>query len=71
MRYECQHSADRVTNTYLGQQFRTDMVVFEFSLDTQKVNTDTSGLWINRAGQTLAEAMTLLAEGCLILNLMK
>ena len=59
MRYECQHSADRVTNTYLGQQFRTDMVVFEFSLDTQKVNTDTSGLWIRRAGQTLAEAMTL------------
>ena len=35
------------------------MVVYEITLDSEQINVDTSGLWIRRAGQTLAEAMTL------------
>lgn len=55
--YKCNH--DNVVNTYLGNQFRTDIVVYEITLDSQKINVDSSGLWIIRASQTLAEAMTL------------
>lgn len=58
-RYECRHPSERVVNTYLGNQFLTDMVVYEIALDATQINVDTSGLWIKRAGQTLAEAMTL------------
>ena len=58
-RYECHHPNGRVVNTYLGNQFRTDMVVYEITLDSEQINVDTSGLWIRRAAQTLAEAMTL------------
>jgi len=58
-RYECHHPASQVVNTYLGNQFRTDMVVYEIALDSNQINVDTNGLWIRRAGQTLAEAMTL------------
>lgn len=58
-RYECHHPNGRVVNTYLGNQFRTDMVVYEITLDSEQINVDTSGLWIRRASQTLAEAMTL------------
>ena len=57
--YECHHPAGRVANTYLGNQFLTDMVVYEFALDSDKINVAPSGLWIRRAGQTMAEAMTL------------
>lgn len=55
--YICQHSSSQIVNTYLGNQFRTDMVVYEITLDNSEV--DTWGLWIQRAGQTFAEAMTL------------
>lgn len=55
----CHHSASQITNTYLGSQFRTDMVVYEIALPYDKVNVDAGELWIHRAGQTLAEAMTL------------
>lgn len=57
--YECHHPAGQVVNTYLGNQFLTDMVVYEFALDSDKINVVPSGLWIRRAGQTMAEAMTL------------
>ena len=57
--YTCNHPISRITNTFLGNQFRTDMVVYEIALDTYRVNVDPRGLWIQRAGQTLAEAMTL------------
>lgn len=57
--YECRHPADRVVNTYLGHQFRTDIVVYEIELDPRIINTDPAGLWIRSAGQTLAEAMVL------------
>lgn len=58
-KYDCHHPASRITNTYLGSQFRTDMVVYEITLNYDQVNVDAKGLWIHRAGQTLAEAMTL------------
>lgn len=57
--YYCHHPASRITNTYLGNQFRTDMVVYEIALDNDEINVDSRGLWIHRAGQTLADAMTL------------
>lgn len=57
--YECSHNPSQIINTYLGNQFRTDMVVFEIALDTEKINAEAGGMWIRRAGQTLAEAMTL------------
>ena len=57
--YSCHHGAGRVVNTYLGNQFRTDMVVYEITLDAKQVNVNPGGLWIRRAGQSLAEAMTL------------
>lgn len=55
----CRHPAGSVVNTYLGNQFRTDMVVYEITLDAGQVNVSPDGFWIRRAGQTLAEAMTL------------
>ncbi|MSV23732.1 DEAD/DEAH box helicase [Selenomonas sp. WCA-380-WT-3B 3/] len=57
--YNCHHPSSRRVNTFLGNQFLTDMVVYEISLDNDKINVEPSGLWIQRAGQTLAEAMTL------------
>lgn len=57
--YECSHNPSQIVNTYLGNQFRTDMVVYEIALDSEKINVEAGGLWIRRAGQTLAEAMTL------------
>ena len=35
--------------------------MFEMALDPYKINVDSSGLWIKRAGQTVAEAMVLAA----------
>lgn len=57
--YECRHPASQVVNTYLGSQCLTDMVVYEISLDSEQINVEPSGLWIRRAGQTLADAMTI------------
>ena len=57
--YYCHHPANRIVNTYLGNQFKTDMVVYEITLNSEKINVDSRGLWIHRAGQTLAEALTL------------
>lgn len=58
-KFDCRHSASKITNTYLGSQFRTDMVVYEIALPYDKINVDPKELWIHRAGQTMAEAMTL------------
>ncbi len=57
--YNCMHPAGSAVNTYLGNQFRTDMVVYEIALDTEQINANPGGFWVRRAGQTLAEAMTL------------
>lgn len=35
------------------------MVVYEILLDAGQINVKSDGLWVQRAGQTLAEAMTL------------
>lgn len=53
----CKHSSQ--TNTYLGDQFVTDMILYVIELDNCKVNTDAKSLWMKRAGRTLAEAMAL------------
>lgn len=58
-KFDCHHPASQITNTYLGSQFRTDMVVYEIALPYNKINVDPKELWIHRAGQTMAEAMTL------------
>jgi len=57
---KCNHSS---MSAYLGTDVRTDMVVFEFSLDTDKIDTgyENGGLWIRQAAVTLAEAMVLCA----------
>lgn len=57
--YECSHHPTQIVNTYLGNQFRTDMVVYEIALDMKEINVESGGLWIRRAGQSLAEAMAL------------
>jgi len=61
IRNSCQHSDSVVENVFLGHQFLTDMVVYEISVDSNKVNVDINGLWIKSAAQTLAEAMVLAA----------
>lgn len=57
--HNCRHPAGSVVNTYLGNQFRTDMVVYEITLDARQVDVSPYGFWLRRAGQTLAEAMAL------------
>ena len=57
--YQCHHDGNGIATVFLGHQFRTDLVVYEIALDATKINIDIRGLWITRAGQTLAEAMTL------------
>lgn len=56
----CNHTS---MSAYLGTDVRTDMVVFEFSLDVDKIDTGyaNGGLWIRQAAVTLAEAMVLCA----------
>lgn len=61
VRETCSHPSDKITNTFLGHQFLTDMVLMEISIDPTKVNTHTDGLWIRSAAQTLSEAMVLAA----------
>lgn len=53
----CKHFSQ--INTYLGDQFVTDMILYVIELDNYKVNTDVKSLWMRRAGRTLAEAMAL------------
>lgn len=48
-------------NVVLGHSFMTDMVVFEFMLDSNKINTNIEDLWINTAARTLSEGMVLAA----------
>ena len=57
----CRHND--VLPAYLGTDVRTDMVVFEFALDTKKVDATfaNGGLWLRQAAITLAEAMLLSA----------
>ncbi len=55
---KCRH-AD-VININLGYDFVTDMMVLEFELDENLVDTDRiKGLWLDRAAQSLAEGLRL------------
>ncbi|MDD3915011.1 MAG: DEAD/DEAH box helicase [Bacteroidales bacterium] len=57
--YTCDHDPQEV---YLGHTFTTDMVVFEFLLDSKIINTNYKGLWIKSAAVTLTEAFKLAAS---------
>lgn len=56
---ECPHND--FENVVLGHNFMTDMAIFEFTIDRNRVNTDSDDLWINTAAISLAEAMLLAA----------
>jgi ATP-dependent helicase YprA (DUF1998 family) len=43
----------------LGHDFRTDIVVYEFSVDSQKINTGIDDAWLTGAALTLSEAFVL------------
>ena len=56
----CRHS--EVENINIGYDFVTDMVVLEFSMDRALLDVENSeGIWLNRASQSLAEALRLAA----------
>lgn len=50
-------------NVVLGHNFMTDMVVYEITIDRNKINAETSSsdLWIRTAALSLSEAMVLAA----------
>ena len=60
----CQHKY--ALNVNLGYDFITDMMVLEFAIDSSiiDVNSDNK-TWINRASQSMAEALRLAASKCL------
>ena len=59
-RTQCKHTD--CININLGYDFITDMLVLEFQLDRNRVNVNIQkDSWLNRAGQSLAEALRLAA----------
>ena len=58
-RGRCRHSNS--INVSLGYDFVTDMLVLEFAIDKNLIDTS-DGLWLNRAAQSLAEALRLTAS---------
>ncbi len=56
---KCHHND--VENYVLGHEFMTDMVVYEFELDRNKINVDAEDFWIGSAALTLAETLVLAA----------
>lgn len=59
-RTRCKHHD--TDNVNLGYDFVTDMLVLEFSLDRQQIDVNPQrNSWLNRAGQSLAEAFRLAA----------
>lgn len=58
---KCSHT--NVINVNLGYDFVTDMLVLEFALDESQIETDRkNNIWLNRAAQSLAEALRLVAS---------
>lgn len=54
----CKHTD--TANVNLGYDFVTDMLVLEFALDRQQIDINPMrNSWLNRAGQSLAEALRL------------
>lgn len=60
IRSKCKHS--NAVNVNLGYDFVTDMLVLEFRLDEGLINTDKKNLWLERAAQSLSEALRLVAS---------
>ena len=58
-RGKCRHT--EAINVSLGYDFVTDMLVLEFAIDKNLIDTN-DGLWLNRAAQSLAEALRLAAS---------
>ena len=57
----CKHRES--VNVNLGYDFITDMLVLEFSIDPNQINIRRSeNPWLNRAAQSLAEALRLVAS---------
>ena len=57
----CSHPNPLKVN--LGYDFVTDMMVLEFFLDERRIAvSDNGGFWLNRAAQSLAEALRLAAK---------
>lgn len=57
-RTRCKHTD--TDNVNLGYDFVTDMLVLEFALDSRMIDVNTQkNSWLNRAGQSLAEALRL------------
>jgi hypothetical protein len=58
---QCFHNDSE--NVVLGHNFMTDMVVYEFTIDRNKINAESSAsdLWIRTASVSLSEAMVLAA----------
>lgn len=54
--FRCKHQSTE--KVFLGHYFLTDMVVFEFSIDQNKVDVQ-SKLWLKRAAVSLSEAFAL------------
>lgn len=54
--FKCKHQSNE--EVYLGHQFLTDMVVFEFAIDREKIDVQ-SKLWLKRAAVSLSEAFAL------------
>jgi len=60
LKTRCKHND--TLNVNLGYDFVTDMLVLEFALDRQRLDISPSrNSWLNRAGQSLAEALRLAA----------
>ena len=58
---KCKHP--NVKHVNLGYDFVTDMMVLEIALDTNQINIDLDNrIWLNRAAQSLAEALRLAAS---------
>ena len=54
---KCKHT--NPINVNLGYDFVTDMLVLEFVLDPNLISVKRDSMWINRAAQSLAEAIKL------------
>jgi hypothetical protein len=60
-RSKCRHVNS--INVNLGYDFITDMLVLEFTIDNKIINVRRNdNLWLNRAAQSLAEALRLVAS---------
>lgn len=61
VRGKCRHAYP--INVNLGFDFITDMLVLEFALDDMQINTERKeNLWLDRAAQSLAEGLRLVAS---------